>query len=797
MADLFRAAWRQIWRAPGFSLTAVAMLAIGIGVNGAVFTVARAALFDGYPLVQQNDRIVRITTSKGFVYYPDFERWREGARSFADMALVRGVFHAVDAGGDAPETAFAGEVTANTFRLLGVSPMLGRDFTPSDAQPGATPVVILRHDTWVRSFGATPAAIGRVVRLDDVPTTVIGVMPRGFSFPATEEMWTPLVPSSAALARDTGYARHAYGRLADGATVEGARAELDTIGRRLAIAFPRTNGDLRPVVSGFSEWFIGRDARALYQGLWAAVGFVLLVVCANVANLMLAQAMGRSREIAIRLALGAARGRIVWQCLVESLTLSLLAGLCGWGIARALVSLYASGPLGASGLNLAMDERVIAYLIATSMVAGLLTGAAAAARLAWPGADGHLIHAVRDRAGSTSRTRLVDFFVRVEVVLAVALLASTGVVVRSVLAVYTADLGVETKGVLTMSLYLPPDRYPMPEDRIAFYRDLVARAEALPGVRSVGLATAAPTDFTPRVPYELEGESPSGDQGHREVGRSVVSNAYFRALGATLMAGREFDDSDRATSVPVAIVNQAFVKRHWPDEAPIGRRLRLVSAGGDPATWLTVVGVVGNIVQNDRTRQAFEPLVYVPYAQSPQPNMFAFVRSASPPEQMAAVVRREIDALDPALPVPALGSLDARLERAFAFEGDVTAMFAGFAGVALLLASVGLYTAVAQSVTGRTRELGVRMALGATARDILALVCKQGFAAVGVGLVVGLALSLAVTRLLGSQVVGVSPADPIALLGASTLLVAASAFACWLPARRAARVDPAVALRSE
>ncbi len=790
---------RTLRRNPGVTAVAAAMLAVGIGINAAVFTVINAALFDGYPLVHRNDRIVRITTTRDSIYYPDFEDWRSEAASFEGMALVRGVFHTLNDEGGAPETFFTTEVTGNTFRLLGVRPMLGRDFARSDERPGAGRVVILRYDMWVRRFAADPAIVGQTVRIDGLPTSVIGVMPQGFSFPASQDLWTPLVPTPAALRRETGYARYAFARLADGVTVENARAEMDTIGRRLATAYPHTNEGVAPVVKAFDEWFLSPGARTLYKAMWGAVGFVLLIICANVANLLVEQAMGRSREIAIRLALGAGRWRIVRQFLVESLLLSILGGAAGWWLARAGLRIYASARVGNDVVSsVAMDHRVLAYLTAISTASGLLAGLASATHLTRLSASSTAKDQGRGIAGGKRAARLSRLLVATEVVLAVALLASAGVIVRSFLNVSAANLGVDTANVLTMSLYIPPDRYPSPDARVSFYRELGTRLRALPGVESLGLATAAPTDYTPRVAYELA-ESPWVEgQSRPSIAESVVTTGYFRTLRARLISGREFDDSDRASTMPVAIVNRQFASRVWPGGAPLGKRLRLFRLPANaPTPWLTVVGVVSDIVQNDRTRQTFDPLVYVPYAQQPAPNMFAFARTSVPPASLAAAARRQIYAMDPDLPVPALMPLTERLNRAMAFERDVTVLCLFFALVALALASVGLYAAVSHSVRRRVQEIGIRMAIGATGRDILALVFMQGALPVGTGLSVGLAVSFAINRVLKAQLVGVSPADPVTLAAASAVLVLSAALGCWIPARHAMRVDPATALKHE
>lgn len=789
---------RTLRMSPAFTLMVIVMLGLGIGINAAVFTVIDAALFKGSPLVHQSDRIVQITTSKDLIYYPDFEEWRSQATSFEGIALVRGVFHTLsDDGGDA-ESYFTTEVTANTFHLLGVAPMLGRDFGVSDEQPGAEHVVILRYEMWERRFAAHPDIVGRTIRIDGVPARIIGVMPRGFAFPSNQDLWAPLIPPAAALRREVGYARYAYARMSEGTSIETARANMDTIATRLERAYPRTNQGVSPVVRGFEEWFVGTRARALYRGLWGAVAFVLLIVCANVASLMVERAIGRSHEIAVRLALGAGRWRIIRACLVESVILSILGGAAGWWIAKAAVYIYTLAQVGNDmALGLTMDHRVVVYFVTISLAAGLLAGLAAASQLTRLNINSTSKDGGRGTVGGKHAKRTSALFVGAEMVLAVVLLASAGVIVRSFLKVYAADVGVDSARVLTMSLYVPPDRYTSPEARLSFYRDLGRHLQGLPGVESVGFGTAAPADYTPRLGYQLADAATVDEASHPTVGEFVTGSAYFQTLGARLVSGRYFDDSDRASSMPVAIVNERFAARNWPGEVALGKRFRLFAPGRDATPWLTVVGVVSNIVQNDRTRQAFEPLVYVPHEQQPQPNMFAFIRTSVAPGSLAAAVRRQVYAMDATLPVPALWPLAERFDRAYAFERNVTGVLVLFAVVALIVASIGLYATISSSVHRRVQEIGIRMAIGATRREILALVFKQGSIPVGIGLAIGLTASLAVNLVFQSALVGVSPADPVALLAASGVLVLSTACGCWIPARWATRVDPIVALRHE
>jgi predicted permease len=784
---------------PGVTVLAVAMLAAGIGINGAVFTIVNAALFKGFRHVERNDQIVQIHTTRDSIYYPDFVEWRKLATSVDDVALVRGVFHTLDTGRGEPDTAFTTEITTNTFRLLGVTPLLGRDFLPADAESGAERVVILRYDLWARRFGADSNVIGRSMRVDGVPTTIVGVMPEGFSFPAEQELWTPLVPTVAALRRETAYARYAYARLAEGASVELARAELETIGRRLEQAYPSTNRNMVPVVSGFDEWFVGTAARTLYTGLWGAVACVLLIVGVNVANLLVLQAIGRSHEIAVRLALGASRWRLVRQFLIESLLLSSVGGVIGLWVAHLGVRLYTLTRVDGAVLALEIDWAVVAYLSGISAATGLAAGLATATTLIRLSASGVSSRPNRTVVGSRSGSRLSYLFVAVEMAVAVMLLAGAGVTTRSLVRVSTANLGVEADNVLTASLYLPPERYTGVDARLTFYRDLGVRLAALPGVDSVAFGAVAPTERVPRVRFEWA-DAPALDESTRPItATSVISPGYFRTLGASIIVGRDFRSSDRAADSPVVLINQRLADVHWPGQSPVGKRLRLYSGlpGAPPTPWFTVVGMTSNIVQNDRTRQAVEPMVYVPYAQQPQPNMFAFTRSHVPPGALATALRREVYAMDPQLPVPALWPLETRLDREYAIERTTTVLFGGFALIALVLAAVGLYAVVAHATGRRTREIGIRVAVGATRRDILALVLGNGWLAAGLGLLVGLALSAGVNQLLTSQLAGVSPTDPLALVVASVVLIVTAGVGGWLPAHRATRVDPVVALKPE
>jgi len=793
----YRYVVRRLWRSPRFALIVVMTLALGIGVNATVFTIMNAALFEGFPLVKHNERVVYVTTTKNSVYYPDFVEWRASATSLEDLALARNVYTTLSAANDDPYAYFTTEVTANMFTLLGVRPFLGRDFVAADDQPGATPVALLRYDLWQGAFGADPGVVGRSVRINGVPATIIGVMPRGFSFPSDQSLWVPLIPTKAALDRETPYARYAVARLADRATIETAGAELATISKRLEEAYPATNRGVAPVLQTFAEWSLGPKGAQLYETALGAVFLVLLIVGANTANLLIERAVGRSHDVAIQLAVGSSHSRAVQQVILESLTLSLLGGAVGWLLSE--VTLRAYTHLLPSGdhtrvLSYAMNYKVLGYLVGMSLGTGLAIGLAAAIGLA----KIKVADVLRGAHAGISRreVRLINGLIATQIALAVVLLASTGVLIRSFINVATADVGVTADDLLSMSLYVPPEKYADAATRASFYSNLGERLALIPGVESVGFGTAAPAEYLPTSEYQIDDAQIGDNAQHPAVGRFVADVGYFATLGIPVVAGRAFDRSDRADSMPVAIINARFAATHWAAESPIGKRLRL-RIGGKDTPWLTIVGVVGNVVQNDRNRQAFDPLVYVPYAQSPEANMFTFARTRVSPSNLVGAFRREVYELDPTLPVPALWPLSERFDRLYAFERLSTKVLLTFACVAVFIASFGLYATLSLFVSKRTHEIGVRAALGATRRDIYRLVCANAGAPVGIGLAVGLAASPVVNSVLASQLVRVSTFDPAALGLAAVVLVLAGVMGGLIPARRAVGVDPALALRHE
>lgn len=793
-----RFSFRTLIKNPGFAAVAVTMLALGIGVNATVFTVTNAVLFKGFPMVEGNDRLLYISNGGCCISYPDFEDIRAQAKSFQGMGITHGLGGLLNDGSGYPEKIDITEISADTFPVVGQRPIVGRDFVPPDQQPGAAGVAILHYGFWRRRYGKDPAVIGRVIRLNGAGTTIIGIMPEGFSFPQKTDIWVPMVETPSVKDRANTGTWFAFGRLREGVTFQSARVEVETIIRRLETEYPVTDQRVHLVVSNFAQFFIGDNASRIYVSMWGAVGFVLLIACANLANLLLAQAIGMSREISVRIALGAGRWRIIRQLLIESVMLSGLGGFLGWWIAKWGVRAYALAMFRRESwliVDYTMDHRVLAYLIAISIGTGLLFGLAPALRLSKLDLNVALKDGGRGASAGQRGKHLSALLVTGEMALAVVLLAGAGVMIRSFLKIHNANMGVDASNVLIGSLDLTAVRYPSAEARIAFFDRLQTRIKAIPGVESTALAASLPSWGSQRMQYELAGDPPASDRGRPKLSVLSISPGYFAAVRAAVLSGRDFDDHDGAASAPVAIVNERLASRFWPGQDPLGERIRLIDASA-PAPWLTVVGVTSNIIQNDQTRQKIDPVVYLPYRQKPIESMWVLARTSIPPQGLMAPFRQAVQSLDPDIPMYGPMSLIDRLE-VFWDNRFYGMLFLIFAAIALLLASIGLYTVIAHSVSQRTQEIGIRMAIGATAADIRRLILRQGMLPLSIGLAIGLAASLAVNRLLKAELVQISPSDPVTLIVASAVLILAAMLGCLIPARRAMRVDPVVALRHD
>jgi putative ABC transport system permease protein len=803
-----RHAVRALRVTPAFTAVAIATLALGIGVNAIVFTIANAVLFKGFSQVPANDRLLYMTALRsGGASYPDFEDWRDQAASFQGMAIVHGVQQIYSDDTSFPETFTATEVSAGTFALVGRRPILGRDFAPSDEALGAAPVAMLRHSFWERRYGRDPAVIGRVVRLNGRPTEIVGVMPEGFSFPQNQDVWVPLVTTPDVVRRDNHSNWFVVGRVKDGVAIETARAEMATIGKRLEARHPDTNRGFPVVAQTFDEFFIGPNATVIYEAMMAAVAVVLLVACANLANLLLARAMRRSREATVRVALGAGRWQIMRPLLLESLLLSTAAGAIGLVLATAGVRLFA---LTASGSSLSdqiagdwfdsvvdysMDGRVFAFVLALTVGTAVLFGLVPAARLSRLDVNAALKDGGRGIPDGHRGRRLSRLLVVAEMALAVVLLAGAGVMVRSFLKIYTADLGFKAEPLVTALFALPASSYATPDAQRAFYDRLGDRLSHIPGVDAAAVG-ALPSGGSVPLKYDLADRPIVAPSQRQTLSASTIGPRYFRTIGVPMLSGREFEPRD-ATGPGVALVNQRFADRHWPQRSALGQRLRVFDAAGEP-TVVTVVGVVADVAQNDPLRADRNAIVYLSYQQRPRAGMWAIVHTRLALPDYVAAFRREVRALDPGLATQ-LGPfrLAERLAWRYQYRRLSGTLFLLCALSALVLAAVGLYAVIAHSVHQRTAEIGIRMAIGASARDIVRLVVRQGLAPMVIGLAVGLVASQAVNRSLRGQLVQVSPSDPMTLVAAAGILGVAALIACWIPARRAAAVEPLVALRRE
>lgn len=800
-----RFAMRALRREPAFAATTILLLALAIAVNVTAFRVMDTMVFRSYPLVKENHRLLYVNelypTPGCCVSYIDFEQWRNQTHSFQGMAFLGRKSISLSEGDAGSRDLWVYPVTSNTFGLLGVAPALGRDFRPPDEVPGASPVVIISHRYWQTQLGGRGDVIGYNLRINGVPTSIIGVMPEGFDFPGRTDIYLPL-EQTAELQLPVANGAMAFGRLASGVSEKSARAELEAISARLAREFPATNRDVRPIVTDYTQSLGGTDAPALYGSAWVGSWFVLWIACANLANLTLARTQVRTRELCTRMALGAGRARVVRQLFLESLILAAVAGCLAWSIAaRSTLTWAAATATPNRILDYSARTGTVLYLIGVTLGAAGFITLAPGARLWRLDVNGALKGESRSSTMSLRARRLSAALVAGQMALAIVLMAGAGVLGRSLWKVMAADVGVrEPEKVLVGEIVLPRAKYPTAASRLAFSESLRARLAAVPGVESAAVANGKPAeDFEPR-PFELDSQTGAIH------GTPVFASGpgYFETIGVNLLAGRDFTSFDRPEAPQVAIVNQRFAETYFPGKSAVGRRVRLYQkAQPESGQWRTIVGVVSNIVQNDWTRQHFLPAMYVPFAQeaSGQAWFFARVRSVAGGTPAAVYSAARQTAGNPEIlrfaTLQASLSIFSSPNGTYAKLVQQAAVAPIFAGIALLIAAMGLYAVVARSVGQRTKEIGVRMALGAAPRQIQKLVLFGGMTPVAAGVGLGLLATTAVNRVLQSQLVGISPYDALTLATASLSLTLIALIGCFFPVRQATRVDPAVTLRHD
>jgi putative ABC transport system permease protein len=793
---------RMLMKSPGFTAAAVIALALGIGADTAMYTIVNGALTWDLGLDNRDQIVIVRSTDTQHnqdwsVSYPDFRDFRAQAKSLAGLAAYQMVPVNLSDQSALPERYYCVQMSANGFSVVGHKPLLGRDFITTDERPGAVPVLMLGYHVWRDRYAQDPGIIGKTVRVDEVPRVVIGVMPPGRRFPEDTDLWVPLIPDAEREKRDN-RGLMLFGRLGDGVKVAKARAEVTALAGRLAAQHPDTNkdvtADVRPIIEITGVYFM----KPLFLALFVAVGFVLLIACADVANMLLGRAAERSREISIRVAIGAGRLPILRQLLLESVVLSVAGGLLGLLVAVGGLRWFDRG-MGTEvkpvWLHLSLDRNALFYLAVISLGTGILFGLAPALRLLKTDVSAALKDGGSGVTGSKFGMRAAKALVGFQMALCVVLLAGAGLMIRSAMKLYSTPIGVNTANVLTMRVNLPEAKYAKPESWVAFHENLARRLKGLPGVATAGAASQLPLGNW--IPFGVELEGKSNDATQRpEVGGLVVSNNYFEMMQVQARRGRLFLDADGQAGPPVAVVNETSAEKFWPGEEALGKRLRVVEENA-PGAWLQVVGVVPDILQNFRQHLKHDPLVYLPFAQKPERQMFLVARTEVAPASLAEGFRREVQRMDGNLAVYEVRTLEDRIAESRLTVSLFGAICTVFALVATVLAGIGLYAVILQAVSQRTQEIGLRIALGATRRDIVALVFTQGIRPLVPGLAIGLLLAFGLTRVLRSLLMGVSPNDPVTFVGTVAVLLVAAAIGCVVPARKAMKVDPLVALRYE
>jgi len=798
---------RMLLKRPSLTIVAIIAIGLGIGANTAIFSVVNTVLLQPLPY-EHPEQLVRIASEqrnqaldgRGAFSIPDFLDVQKSSTTLEYVAVFQGAGTMVTEGGD-PERVLGVAVTADYFPLLRVKPVLGRVFTRDEDKPGAADVVLISYGLWQRRFGGDPNIIGREVNLGG-KTTVIGIMPPGFQYPITDEpqdFWEPMFPAQwlTKEAREERANRFmsVIGRLKPGVTIAQAKADLDLLSKQIEQQSPQSNTNVIFNAVSLHE-DITRDYRSALLIMLGAVGLVLLIACANVANLLLARAAARQKEVAIRMALGASRGRIASQLLTESVLLSLVGAAVGlllasWGMDL----LVAYGPADVPRLRaVSLDRYVLLFTFGVATLTGILFGLAPALHASKPDPGNTLKESGRGFS-LAGRNWMRSALIVSEVALSLMLLVGAGLLIHSFWRLLKTDAGFDPKGVLALDVPLSRTTYKTPELQSAAFQQLIGRMKTLPGVRDVSVTSNVPlTDFDVELSFQIEGRAPYKPGQEATSDYTVTGADYFRTMSIPLMQGRLFTDQDGTNSPQVIVVSDAFVKRYFPNENPIGRRIIFDGKDEKPRE---IIGVVGDVRRNGLDVDV-EPEMYVSHIQNPERRLNLMIRTeARDASQIAQAARAEVKAFDPNQIIWRTRTLDELLGTSVAPRRFNMLLLGIFAGVALALAAVGLYGVMSYSVSWRTHEIGIRMALGAKRADVLRLVVRQGMTMTLIGLAIGLAGAFLLSRVMVGLLYGVSHNDPLTFAGVSIVLLGVALLACLIPARRATRVDPIVALRTE
>ncbi len=796
-----RFGFRMLLKNPGFTAVAIMALALGIGVNSAVFTIYNAALLKSLPF-DQPQQVVHIgnrsiTDSKNRLgmSWDEFTQYRKQTHSFSGIAAIRELTLAISDEHGPPEQINGARISANTFSLLGQKTRLGRDFREEDETPDAEPVAILSYGLWQSRYGGDPSAIGSTLKRNGRVYTIVGVMREGMEFPEESRMWIPLVPNPDEL-KNRSPIFDLIARLREDTPLRQAQTELTGIGRNISREHPETNKNTEPYATSYIDWVMDSDDRMTLASLLGAVTFVLLIACANVANLLLSRAVHRSHETSIRVAIGASRWRIVRQLLIESILLSFAGGAAGliFAIGSLKIFVKAVQPLGIPYyIDWSMDTTAFGYLLAVCFVAGVLFGLAPALQISKANVNEGLKESGRGSSGALRSRRLTSALVVVEISLTLVLMIGGGLLIRSLMKRQSLSLGIRTENLITAGIGLQQTKYPQPQDRIAFVDRLTERLGAMPDIQAFTIASHIPARGAQSHQFKLVDRNVADKNGVLpSVLTVVVTPGYFQALDLTIPRGREFRSGDGQAGSEAVIVNQRFVAQYWPGEEAIGKQIQLDSN----VVWLTVVGISPTIRQNN-ARLEIDPTIYVPYRQMPTGSFSIMARSRSSKEVLAKGLRDQMRLIDPDLPLANIRTMQESIALQTLERRILAAMFSSFAVIALILSSVGIYAVTAYATSQRTQEIGVRVALGAEKRDVVWLILRAGLRQLLIGLPAGLAAAYGVSRVLGSMLFQVTPSDPMTFVFTAAVTAAVIVTACMLPAWRASRLNPVDALRTE
>jgi putative ABC transport system permease protein len=823
LSDL-QLALRMLAKKPGFTVVAVLTLALGIAINASMFSMVSAFLLRRPPVRDPNRIVVVSSVNPNPVFHPDASAvsapnylvWREGNQVFADTAAAdeyRSVNLTQDASategssatasaGNEPEVLPAAAVSPSYFSLLGVSAKLGRTFLRGEDQPGHDHVVILSHDLWKRRFGSDATIVGRTIRLNRENYTVVGVMPANFRLMGfIAQLWTPLVLSPAdqtAAARKDRSLRF-FARLKPGATFDQARAEMVVVARRAAESFPETEKGWGASVRTLPDFLVyDFSIRSGLSLMMTAVGFVLMIACANVAGLLIARAAGRRKELAIRISLGASRWQIARQLLTEGLVISLLGG--GFGL---LLSYWGINFVGAnmafneyvSAVPISLDRNVLMFALAVSLTSAVLSGLAPALTASRTDVNTNLKDESRAASAGRSRARLRTLLVTGEIATALFLLVGTGLLIRTVYLSEHQNLGFRPDHLLTANITLDEARYKDPGQQAAFIRDVIPRLQQIPGAEFVAVTSGLPANGAGRVNFRIQGEPEPQANQKLDVLDVVATPEFFHAAGIPLLRGRTFTETDNASARKVVVVNQEFVHRHLRDQDPLGKQIHLDVPGAAPQ-WSEIIGVVANVKDNSEANR-LDPEVYEPLLQRPISSFSLMLRTSADPDTLASSLRNAVRSLDAELPLAQVMSMPAVIDRQRGGNSFFLEMLGAFALLALLLAAIGIYGLIAYSVGQRTHEIGIRMALGARSPDVLRMILREGSKMTLIGAAIGLAMALALPKIFEAMFYDLHVGEPRIYVVVAICIFAVALLATYVPARRATRVDPMTALRQE